>query len=150
MPFKGKPPGHGSGDISHRTQELRPAIGLTASAAARARALRRRGLAPAEIAERFGVSIEAVEKALLQMRSPRPESTRGTLNITLAAHRFVLAERQDEEPLWQTFDRLVDELLRLRASAAVAKRKRSDPSEAERLLPGLLERDALRRNRRRR
>jgi hypothetical protein len=137
MPFKGKPPGHGSGDISHRTQALRPALGLSASAAARARSLRRRGLAPPEIAERFGVSIEEIEKALLQMRSPRPESTRGTLNITLAAHRFVLAERREEEPLWQTFDRLVDELLRLRTQAAV-RRKRGEPAEGELPLPGLL------------
>jgi hypothetical protein len=27
-----------------------------------------------------------VEKALCQMRMPRPETTRGTLNVTLAAH----------------------------------------------------------------
>ncbi|MEI6246234.1 MAG: hypothetical protein WCQ64_14460, partial [Acidobacteriota bacterium] len=77
-----------------------------------------------------------VEKALVQMRSPRPESTRGTLNITLAAHRFVAGERQGDEPMWQTFDRLVDELIRLRA--ATAKRKRPSGETGEDVLPGLL------------
>ena len=70
------------------------------------------------IAAHFGVPVEEVEKALVQMRSPRPESTRGTLNVTLAAHRFVMAERQGEEPLWQTMDRIFDELIRLRQVVA--------------------------------
>jgi len=135
MAFKGKPPGIGSGDISHRTQALRPSIALTPNEAAKARALRRRGDDPTAIATRFGVPVEEVEKALVQMRSPRPETTRGTLNITLAAHRFVMAERIDDEPLWQTFDRLVDELLRLRA--ATARRKR-EPAPTDDVLPGLL------------
>ena len=142
MAFKGKPPGSGSGEMSRRTQALRPSIALTPAEAGKARSLRRRGEAPADIAARFGVPVEEVEKALVQMRSRRPESTRGTLNVTLAAHRFVLAERQGEEPLWQTMDRLVDELIRLRQQAAnrpVAAPKR--PREAARpddLLPGLL------------
>jgi len=135
MAFKGKPPGQGSGDMSRQTQELRPQIALTPAEAARARALRRRGLAPPEIAARFGVALEEVEKALVQMRSRRPETTRGTLNVTLAAHRFVMEERQDNEPLWQTFDRLVDELLRHRAAAA--RKKRSSETQGE-TLPGLL------------
>jgi hypothetical protein len=136
MAFKGRPPGSGSGDISHRTQALRPTIALTPAQAARARALRRRGEAPAAIAERYGVPLEEVEKALVQMRSSRPETTRGTLNITLAAHRFVMGERVEDEPLWQTFDRLVDELLRHRAAAA--RRKRGPEPEGEAMLPGLL------------
>ena len=55
------------------------------------------------------------------MRSPRPETTRGTLNVTLAAHRVFMAERIGDEPLWQTVDRVVDELLRLRAEAAAPR-----------------------------
>src|SRR4051794_37986246 len=107
MAFKGKPPGSGSGDMSRRTQALRPAIALNEQQSRKARALRRQGEAPPTIAEKLGVPVEEVEKALVQMRNPRPETTRGTLNVTLAAHRFVLGERQGEEPLWQTMDRLV-------------------------------------------
>ncbi|RAI60821.1 hypothetical protein [Roseicella frigidaeris] len=139
MAFKGKPPGSGSGEMSRRTQALRPDIALEPREAAKARALRRQGEAPAAIAARFGVPVEEVEKALVQMRSRRPESTRGTLNVTLAAHRFVLAERQGEEPLWQTMDRLVDELIRLRQAARpAAPRTRREAGRPDDLLPGLL------------
>jgi hypothetical protein len=144
--FKGKAPGAGSGEMSRRTAALRPAIALTEAQAGRARSMRRKGLAPEAIAEHFGVPLEEVEKALVQMRNPRPETTRGTLNVTLAAHRFVLAERRGDEPLWQTMDRLLDELIRRRAAEAAPARDpapprrrapRADPG-AEGLLPGLL------------
>lgn len=138
--FKGKPPGGGAGEMSHRTAALRPAMALTPEEAGKARALRRKGADPEAIAARFGVPLEEVEKALVQMRSRRPETTRGTLNVTLAAHRFVLAERLGEEPLWQTVDRLVDELIRRRAEAAATagpKRGRKGAAEGE-MLPGLL------------
>ncbi len=142
MPFKGKAPGSGSGEMSRRTQALRPEIALSPAEAGKARTLRRQGAAPAEIATRFGVPVEEVEKALVQMRSPRPESTRGTLNVTLAAHRFILAERRGEEPLWQTMDRVVDELIRLRQAAAVARpasaARRPRSVETADVLPGLL------------
>lgn len=145
MAFKGKPPGSGSGEMSRRTQALRPSIALTPAEAAKARSLRRRGDEPAAIAARFGVPVEEVEKALVQMRSPRPETTRGTLNVTLAAHRFVMSERQGDEPLWQTIDRLVDELMRLRAAAdaggkaaMAAKRRGAVARWPDDMLPGLL------------
>jgi hypothetical protein len=115
--FKGRPPGSGSGEMSRRTQILRPAIQLTPHQAAQARKLRRQGHAPEQIAVALGTPLEEVEKALVQMRSPRPETTRGTLNVTLAAHRFIMAERCGDEPMWQTMDRLIDELLHLRAEA---------------------------------
>ncbi|MBL6456636.1 hypothetical protein JMJ55_14975 [Belnapia sp. T6] len=139
MAFKGKPPGTGSGEMSRTTQALRPSIALTEQEARRARSLRRQGMAPPEIAERLAKPLEEVEKALLQMRNPRPETTRGTLNVTLAAHRFVMGERQGDEPLWQTMDRLFDELIRRRAEAArraTARRGGAAPEE-EALLPGL-------------
>jgi hypothetical protein len=117
MAFKGKPPGAGSGEMSRRTAALRPEIALTPEEAGKARAMRRRGAEPEDIAARFGVPVTEVEKALVQMRSRRPETTRGTLNVTLAAHRLVMAERVGDEPLWRTMDRLLDELLRLRAAA---------------------------------
>ena len=146
MAFKGKPPGSGSGEMSRRTQALRPSIALTPAEAGKARSLRRRGDEPAAIAAHFGVPIEEVEKALVQMRSPRPETTRGTLNVTLAAHRFIMAERRGDEPIWQTMDRLVDELIRLRAEAApqapagspAPRRRRALGGRADDLLPGLL------------
>jgi len=129
MPFKGKPPGSGSGEMSRRTAALRPAIALDPGQASRARSLRREGHEPGTIAAHFGVPVEEVEKALVQMRSPRPETTRGTLNVTLAAHRLVMAERQGDEPLWRTMDRMLDELLRLRAAAVRrgATRRRDAP-----------------------
>lgn len=143
MAFKGKPPGSGSGEMSRRTQALRPSIALSPAEASRARSLRRKGEEPAAIAAKFGVPVEEVEKALVQMRSPRPETTRGTLNVTLAAHRFVMAERKGDEPLWQTIDRLVDELIRLRAAAEgkpapPAKRKGAGANRPDEMLPGLL------------
>lgn len=130
MPFKGKPPGAGSGEMSRRTAALRPAIALTPEEAAKARALRRRGAEPEAIADHFGVAVTEVEKALVQMRSRRPETTRGTLNVTLAAHRLVMAERQGDEPLWRTVDRLLDELLRLRAVARPRRTRPRPPAAA--------------------
>jgi hypothetical protein len=147
--FKGRPPGSGSGEMSRRTQLLRPAIQLTPHQAAQARKLRRQGHAPEQIAETLGLPLEEVEKALVQMRSPRPETTRGTLNVTLAAHRFIMAERHGTEPMWQTMDRLIDELLRLRADAAKrseagterARKRQGAAPEQDLLLPlGLPER----------
>ena len=113
--FHGKPPGGGAGEMSHRTERLRPAIALLPKQVAEARRFRRLGAEPEQIATALGVATEEVEKALVQMRSPRPETTRGTLNVTLAAHRVSLAERVGDEPLWKTVDRVVGELLQLRA-----------------------------------
>ncbi len=124
--FHGKPPGSGAGTISRRTERLRPALALDPKQVAEARRLRRAGHEPDQIALALNVALEEIEKALMQMRSPRPETTRGTLNVTLAAHRILMAERQGNEPVWQTMDRVVDELLRLRAAAAAkpaARRK---------------------------
>ncbi len=114
MAFRGKPPGSGSGEMSKRTEALRPAIALTPKQAAEARRLRRAGHQPEMIAEALALPLDEVEKALVQMRSPRPETTRGTLNVTLAAHRLIMQERQGDEPVWQTVDRMLDELLRRR------------------------------------
>ena len=121
MAFKGKPPGSGSGEMSKRTEALRPVIALTPKQAAEARRLRRAGHEPAAIAEALSLPAEEVEKALVQMRSPRPETTRGTLNVTLAAHRLIMQERRGDEPVWQTVDRMLDELLKRRAEDEVAR-----------------------------
>ena len=113
--FRGKAPGAGSGEMSRRTQALRPSIALEPREQTKARKLRRAGAEPGAIAEAMGVPVEEVEKALVQMRSPRPETTRGTLNVTLAAHRLIMQERVGDEPIWQTVDRMLDELLKRRA-----------------------------------
>lgn len=134
MAFKGKAPGSGSGEMSRRTQLLRPSIALSAKQVSEARRMRRAGAEPDAIAEAMALPLDEVEKALVQMRSARPETTRGTLNVTLAAHRLIMKERIGEEPIWQTMDRVLDELLRLRAAAA-PRRKPSAPRQDDLLLP---------------
>ncbi len=127
MAFKGKPPGNGAGDISKRTEALRPAILLTAKEAAEARQMRRAGLSADEISTVMGKPLDDVEKVLVQMRMPRPETTRGTLNVTLAAHQLIMRERKGDEPIWITMDRLLDELLRLRQAQAAQAPAASPP-----------------------
>lgn len=134
MAFRGKAPGSGSGEMSHRTQLLRPLIALSDKQVTEARRLRRAGAEPDAIATALALPLEEVEKALVQMRSARPETTRGTLNVTLAAHRLIMNERRGEEPIWQTMDRMLDELLRLRAAAAPRKRP-ALPHQADLLAP---------------
>ena len=126
--FQGKPPGSGAGEMSARTERLRPPVTLSPAQVGQARRLRRAGHEPDAIAASLGVALEEVEKVLMQMRSPRPETTRGTLNVTLAAHKVFLRERIGNEPLWRTVDRMVDELLRLRAAAGPP---RAQPRQAE-------------------
>lgn len=147
MAFKGKPPGNGAGDISKRTEALRPSIMLTPKEAAEARRMRRDGMSPEDISATMAMPLDEVEKVLVQMRMPRPETTRGTLNVTLAAHRLIMRERQGDEPIWTTMDRLLDELLRLRAAQlgpvpagqASARRgmRRGEAAEPLPLLAGL-------------
>ena len=127
--FRGKPPGSGAGTMSQRTERLRPSLALDPKQVAEARRLRRAGHEPEQIAAALELPVDEVEKALMQMRSPRPETTRGTLNVTLAAHRILMAERQGNEPVWQTMDRIVDELLRLRAAAARPAARRKEAAE---------------------
>lgn len=134
MTFKGKAPGSGSGEMSRRTQLLRPSIALSAKQVSEARRMRRAGAEPDAIAAAMALPRDEVEKALVQMRSARPETTRGTLNVTLAAHRLIMKERIGEEPIWQTMDRMLDELLRLRAAAA-PRRKPAAPRQDDLLLP---------------
>ena len=129
--FKGKAPGSGSGEMSRRTQLLRPSILLSPAQVTEARRMRRAGAEPDAIAAALALPLDEVEKALVQMRSPRPETTRGTLNVTLAAHRLIMQERVGIEPIWQTMDRMLDELLRLRAAAPPPKRKREAVPQAD-------------------
>lgn len=95
--------------------------------------MRRAGAEPDAIAAAMSLPRDEVEKALVQMRSARPETTRGTLNVTLAAHRLIMKERIGEEPIWQTMDRMLDELLRLRTAAP--RKKVAPPPQDDLLLP---------------
>ena len=115
---KGKAPGGDAGEMSARTLALRPRIAMKPEEIRSARTLRRHGHEPEAIAASLSIPLEEIEKALLQMRSPRPETTRGTLNITLTARKLVARERKGNEPMWQTFDRLLGELLTLRGETA--------------------------------
>ncbi len=135
MAFKGKAPGSKSGEMSRRTQLLRPSIALSDKQVTEARRQRRAGAEPEAIASGMALPLDEVEKALVQMRSARPETTRGTLNVTLAAHRLIMREREGDEPVWQTVDRMVDELLRLRAAAAAPRKKRPLPQQRDLLSP---------------
>ncbi len=129
MAFKGKAPGSGSGEMSRRTQLLRPLIALSDKQVSEARRMRRAGAEPDAIAAAMSLPQDEVEKALVQMRSARPETTRGTLNVTLAAHRLIMKERIGDEPIWQTMDRILDELLRLRGVAAPRKKPLAPPQD---------------------
>ena len=96
--------------MAARTQALRPALGLTAEEVAQVRRLRKQGLHPAQIAASTGLALDLVERACLAMRMPHPNRGRGTLNVTVEAHRLVHRKRLPGEPVWETFDRLMDEL----------------------------------------
>ncbi|MFC0408861.1 hypothetical protein [Roseomonas elaeocarpi] len=114
--FAGTPPGHHAGDMSRRTQALRPDIGLSDEFVAAVRRMRKQGQEPADIAATLVVPVEVIERAMLAMRTPRPEATRGTLNVTKEAHDLVHRERQGDEPVWQTVDRLLGELIERRGA----------------------------------
>ena len=109
--FRGTPPDYGCGEMASRTAALRPDIGLTEAQVEEVRRLRKRRAEAPEIAEELGVEQEAVERALLAMRTPQPNPTRGTLNITREARAFILREQQNGEPLWATTDRLIAEVI---------------------------------------
>ena len=115
-PFQGTPPGLHAGDTSRRTVALRPDVGLTDEQVDRARALRKQGNDPEAIAFTLGAPLEAVERALLAMRTPKPDRTRRTLNVTREAGALVHRERQEDEPVWQTVDRLLAELIERRGA----------------------------------
>ncbi len=114
--FHGKPPGGAAGEMSRRTERLRPAIALRPAQVAEARRLPL-GTEPDQIATALDVATDEVEKALVQRYSLRHKATRGTLNVTLVAHKVFLRERLGDEPLWKTVDRVVG-----RAAAAPGRK----------------------------
>ena len=122
MPFaKGQPPAPNAGDMSPLTKVLRPAVEFTENECQRARRLRRRGHEIDDIAARLGAVAAPVRQALATMRTKTPEKSRRSLNVTLAAHRFVADEAEPGEPCWETVDRLLGELALRRAFATASR-----------------------------
>ena len=115
--IRSTPPGHYAGDMSRRTVALRPDIGLSQEVVEAIRRLRKRGIEPAAIAEEMALPQSVVDKALLAMRTPKPDRSRRTLNCTLETAALVHRERREGEAVWETMDRLVGELLDLRGRA---------------------------------
>src|ERR1700679_1944423 len=95
---KGIPPGPHAGEMSPLTKVLRPKVGLPETECQRARRLRRRGHGVREIAERLGAKEEQITLAIATMRTKKAEVSRRTLNVTLAAREFVVAEAESGEP----------------------------------------------------
>jgi hypothetical protein len=62
------------------------------------------------IAQLLVADEDSVRQALEAMRTPTPNPSRKTLNVTVAAQAFVVAEATPDEPYWQTVDRLFEEL----------------------------------------
>jgi len=98
-------------------RQWRPDCCLTIRQARAVRALRRIGLAPASIALRMDVSIRDVEIAMSAMRGKRASPNHAALNVHRLAAERINRERLPGEPIWQTVDRLLDELEDLRRRA---------------------------------
>lgn len=119
-----RPPAPNCGEVSPLTEALRPFIGLPKEMADQARRLKRRyhALTTTEIAARLGgVSEQAVRQALATMRTRASGPTRRTLNVGVLEYEFVEAHRLPDEPLWQTVNRLLNELIALRTENVVLK-----------------------------
>ena len=99
---------------------LRPRIGLSPERCDLARRAKRVNpdATPAEIAAQLGAAEADVVLALATLRSRNPRRTRGTINGTLEAEDLIRREGRNDEPVWQTLDRLLGELAQLRAIVA--------------------------------
>ena len=68
-----------------------------------------------------GVPEEAVRQALATMRTRAPRPTRKTLNVGVLEYQFVGAHSLGDEPTWKTVNRLLNELIALRAENLVLR-----------------------------
>lgn len=110
----GGAPRHDAGEMSVRTKRLRPDIGLTNEEIAAIRRSRKTGATAWAIAKVYDLPIEKVEKAILAIRTPKRNASRGSLNVNLPTHDFVHAQRGPGEPVWECAARLCEELVNLR------------------------------------
>jgi hypothetical protein len=101
--------------MSARTAALRPVIELTKEQIEAARIMRRAGHLPRHIAVLLAVPLDQVHRALLAMRTPKADRSRGTLNVRLSDRDFVLREKRPAEAVHDTVHRLIGELEHLRS-----------------------------------
>lgn len=111
--------------MSPLTEALRPLVQLTPEQCQEARRLRRSGREIPEIALRLAALEEDVRQALATLRTRKKVVTRRTLNVTVAAHEYIVGEAGESETHWETVDRLLAELAFRRALAGVAVSKNS-------------------------
>jgi hypothetical protein len=128
MEFRGgTPPALDAGDIGQHTTRLRPAIGLDKDQCNEARRLKRTdpALSAADIAARLGAGATegAVTLALATLRTRNMRPTRATINASIEAAEFLRRERRQGERIWEVEDRLLGELVQLRAAASGASRR---------------------------
>ncbi|MDO9713757.1 hypothetical protein [Paracraurococcus lichenis] len=120
--FRGTPPDPDCGAASPHTEWLRPRLGITPEQAEAARKIKKRtpDMTAGEIAALLGDgATEAdVKLALATIRTRNPRRSRATLNATLQAGALVEHEARPGEPRWATVDRLLGELMQLRAVVA--------------------------------
>ena len=115
----GYPPGPHAGDISPLTEALRPPVRMPPAQCKAARRLRRCDWKAEDIAVEFNAPINEVDKALATLRTPNPGATRANLNVTTAAHEFVVREGDAGESVWSVVDRMFIELMYWRARGGV-------------------------------
>jgi hypothetical protein len=96
-----------AGATSKQTLVLRDQPSLTRSQIDTARRLRRKNIPLEDIARIMGVSLLQVSHACAGMRTPRDDPPRGTLNVSMAAHAHVMAQKRPGEPIWETVNRLL-------------------------------------------
>jgi hypothetical protein len=58
------------------------------------------------IADELNVSLLSVSYALANLRTPRPDPPRASLNVSLASLDYVRARQRPGEAIWKTVNRL--------------------------------------------
>jgi hypothetical protein len=96
-----------AGVTSDITLALRDRPSLTTPQRTKARKLRRAGASMQQIADLLDVPLLSVSHALANLRTPRANPPRATLNVSLAALDHVRARQLPGEAIWETMNRLL-------------------------------------------
>jgi hypothetical protein len=83
-----------------------------------------KGISVSDLATEYGVNEDIIRIALASMRTPVSVPRRKTLNVGLAAYRFIIKEQRPNEPIWQTVDRVFTELEQRRARKNMRRKNR--------------------------